>query len=322
MPLLSVVIPVRNGEGTLKKCLQSIREQSVEKNMEIIVLDSNSTDKSVSIAKGFGAKVIDIKLSEFNHGLSRNVGANDAAGEFIYFTVQDAYLAENDQLQKMLKHFTDSEIQAVTGMQAIPNDPDKNPAMWFKRYSTPKIEIRHFSGNSFSALSKKDKLENSRWDNVNAMYRASALKTLPFREVSFAEDALWAFDALSRGWKIIRDSSLVVFHYHHQSFRYTFNTNYIINYTFWQNFHVMPSFQPTVKPLLQNGFTLYKRKQLLLVEKVKWFAHNAIRYIAAFCSVGTFRLAYFFGKQKLLDKTFHYFCSIVPQGSLQKKSNK
>ncbi|MEO5966665.1 MAG: glycosyltransferase family A protein, partial [Ferruginibacter sp.] len=160
-PEISVIIPVRNGSQTLERCLTSIRSQTIQ-NIEIIILDSMSTDNSRQIADLFNVIIIDIPPGTFNHGLTRNIGTTVASANFLFFTVQDAWLSENNILERMLEHFSDKQVMGVVGHQAIPwGDSDKNPAYWFKRYSEPKIHERFFSDNSFQKLSKKERFKLS-----------------------------------------------------------------------------------------------------------------------------------------------------------------
>ena len=207
MNSISVIIPVKNGEDTLEACLKSIDEQTIRSQIDILILDSCSTDKSCEIAKRFGATIINIPPGTFSHGGTRNTGAQYAKGSLLYYTVQDAKLSSPDMLEKMASHFTDMDVQAVNGIQGVPSEPDKNPAAWFQRFSKPMPETRWFKDMSFSKLSPRQQLEFCRWDNVNAMYRKNALLAIPFRPVNFAEDALWSLDALTNEYKLIRDSS-------------------------------------------------------------------------------------------------------------------
>ena len=319
MNLLSVIIPVKNGGATLAKCLEAIKHQTVADKIEIIILDSMSTDKSRDIVLSYGAKVINIPKETFNHGLTRNIGVQHATGELIYFTVQDAYLSEVDQFERMIYHFEDEEVQSVTGIQGIPSDSDKNPAIWFRRFSKPVPEVIQFHNDEFNNLPPSRQLENCGWDNVNAMYRKAALEKLQFQKTDFAEDALWARDALMRGWKIVRDSSLMVYHYHYETFNYIFRMSFMANYTVWKNFKVLTAIPASIKPFAQNINTILKRSQLSAVQKIKWIFHNGVYHFANILSVIVFRLAYFFGQQKRLDNGYKYFCSVIPQGT-QKKS--
>jgi len=86
-PLVSVIIPTRNSARTLAKCLESIKNQSY-KNIELIVVDNNSTDNTKEIAKQFTDKV-------FNFGpersAQRNYGAKQAKGEYLLIHDSDIY---------------------------------------------------------------------------------------------------------------------------------------------------------------------------------------------------------------------------------------
>lgn len=89
--LVSVVIPTRNSQSTIVKCLQSIKGQSY-KNIEIIVVDNNSNDKTRQSAFKYTSKV-------YNKGpersAQRNFGASKAKGEYLLFIDSDMSLGKN-----------------------------------------------------------------------------------------------------------------------------------------------------------------------------------------------------------------------------------
>ena len=87
-PRVSIVIPTYNSEKTLPICLESIKRQTY-KNIEVIVVDNFSTDRTVEIAKKYGARVY-IKGSE--RSAQKNYGALKAKGEFVYFIDSDFVL--------------------------------------------------------------------------------------------------------------------------------------------------------------------------------------------------------------------------------------
>lgn len=95
--LISVIVPVYNVEKYLKRCIDSILQQSY-KNLEIILVDDGSTDASGSICDEY--KVKDnriIVVHKRNGGLSsaRNVGLDVANGEYIGFIDSDDYISNN-----------------------------------------------------------------------------------------------------------------------------------------------------------------------------------------------------------------------------------
>jgi len=87
IPLVSVIIPTKNSARTLEKCLESIKNQSY-KNIELIVVDNNSTDNTKEIAEKFTDKV-------FNFGpersAQRNFGVKNSNGEYLLIHDSDIY---------------------------------------------------------------------------------------------------------------------------------------------------------------------------------------------------------------------------------------
>jgi glycosyltransferase involved in cell wall biosynthesis len=286
------------------------------------VLDSESVDESKAICKKYGIEPVNIPQKEFNHGLTRNKGAALATGDLLYFTVQDAWIAEADMLQRMAQHFSDAAVQSVTGMQAIPHEPDKNPALWFKRMTEPVPGPAQFPPGEFAKLSGRQQIAFCRWDNVNSMYRATALKENPFTKTNLSEDIIWAKDALTMGWKIVKDPALLVYHYHHHSFRYNFRVNYAVFYADKKIFHILPAYPHVFVPLLKRAKVLFNSKQLSFPEKAGWFFHNAGIFASHTAAVIIFRAVSFFGGQRLLSKSLHFFCAAIPQGKQFTKKNR
>src|SRR4051794_35031105 len=110
MFLISIIIPVKNGEATLARCLNTIINQTIASQVEIIILDSCSIDKSKETAKSYDARVIAISNGTFDHGLTRNIGVQHASAPLVFFTTQDAYLSQVDHLENMFAHFNDLQL--------------------------------------------------------------------------------------------------------------------------------------------------------------------------------------------------------------------
>jgi glycosyltransferase involved in cell wall biosynthesis len=102
IPLISVIIPCRNGANYLDEAIAGIREQGLY--VEIITVDDGSTDKTAELAAALGCKVISIPHS----GLSaaRNVGLKAAQGEYILFLDHDDVMSAG-ALTRLLAGFTD-----------------------------------------------------------------------------------------------------------------------------------------------------------------------------------------------------------------------
>ena len=109
--LISVIIPVYNTERYLADCLKSIVNQTY-KNIEIIVVDNVSIDRSVAIAEEFKKNDNRIKIiknaSTHSAGYSRNVGFANSTGEYIWFIDSDD-VAEPTFLEVMAKKLSENE---------------------------------------------------------------------------------------------------------------------------------------------------------------------------------------------------------------------
>ncbi len=108
---ISIIIPTYFEEKYIEKTLKAVQAQSY-KNFEIIVVDSDSKDRTRAIAKKFADKVINIKKRGV--GLARNVGAKSAKGDLLLFLDADT-IPEKDFLKKVSKAFDDKNIVATSG---------------------------------------------------------------------------------------------------------------------------------------------------------------------------------------------------------------
>jgi glycosyltransferase involved in cell wall biosynthesis len=108
---VSVVIPVYNEEAYLRACLESLIKQRVKAD-EIIVVDNNSTDSSIKIAKNYPVKII----YEKTQGMipARNHGFNEAKYKIIARTDADTILPSN-WIKRIKKEFINENVVGVSG---------------------------------------------------------------------------------------------------------------------------------------------------------------------------------------------------------------
>ena len=312
MKILSVIIPVKNGSATLASCLESIIHQKCNFLIEILVIDSGSSDSSIDIAESYGARVLRIESLDFNHGLTRNYGISAASGKFLFFTVQDAKLSDDSILQRMMDWFLNDDIMGVCGHQAVPHDLDKNPLLWFKRFTDPVPEVRQ--------LSLGYPLPSYSWDNVCSMYRKVAFDLLPFEKIETCEDWIWAYNALNRGWKIVYDPSLVIYHYHHRTFLYTLKTEYGVNYILSKNINFNPKWPGWLLKSIKAVYHLSFNRSLKISEKFYWIFYNLICNTAHCLAFLLFFVSHLFNS-RLNDYIFNRFCKVLPQGKQNKSWN-
>ena len=95
-PLVSIIVPVYNGEKTIERCLRSIQNQSYS-NIEIIVINDGSTDHTQKVIEKYAASDSRFHYIEKpNSGVSdsRNVGMKAAKGDYVQFVDGDDWLVK------------------------------------------------------------------------------------------------------------------------------------------------------------------------------------------------------------------------------------
>lgn len=126
--LLSVVIPVYNVESYLSKCIESVLCQTYM-NIEIIIIDDGSTDKSGMICDEYRKKSKRITVFHVKHGgtsRARNIGLHHAQGEYIGFVDGDDFI-DMDMYESMLNRMKDSVDIVTCGTYIIyPKEKHKN----------------------------------------------------------------------------------------------------------------------------------------------------------------------------------------------------
>jgi len=320
-PLVSVVIPAKNGMSTLKPCLDGIFSQTLKDSIDVIVIDSGSTDGTLELLAQYPVKVHNLPPKDFNHGETRNLGVSLAQGEFVLMTVQDATPADNRWIEKMLEHFTDPLVAGVCGQQIVAHEHEKNPLQWFRPASEAKPFTVYFENpEDFTKLPGKKQHEYCNWDDVNTMYRKSIKEKVPFKKLMFSEDTLWAKDALAQGYKIVYDYRARVYHYHHQDFTFYFKRSYIIlyqNYKFYD--YIKYPKNPFVR-MAQIKIRLLKMKELSWGEKIKWIWYNFHLVRAAWTAALLFGFNATFRGMKGVESSQKKYVGYPPQGIQAKKN--
>lgn len=162
-PLISIVIAIYNGEKFLEKCINSVIEQDYT-NIEIILVNDGSTDKSKSICEKY--KKIDkriVLINQLNKGvcIARNNGIKISNGEYICIIDQDDWIEKNyiSYLYNLIKT-TNSEISAIP--QVILST--SNASMYKEKNQKEKIEV--WSGEKAACEMLYANMEIGPWNKM------------------------------------------------------------------------------------------------------------------------------------------------------------
>lgn len=120
-PLVSVIIPTRDSEATIERCLKSLMEESYE-NLEIIVVDNHSGDRTIEIAKKYGAKIY---LKGPERSAQVNLGAEKSSGKYIY-RVDSDFVLQRDVIREAVESCERHGYDAIV----IHNTSDPTVSFW------------------------------------------------------------------------------------------------------------------------------------------------------------------------------------------------
>jgi glycosyltransferase involved in cell wall biosynthesis len=126
-PVISFVTPTYNAQRCLERCLKSIRTQDYpQENIEIIIGDGGSTDKTLEIAAAYNARIYPNPRRLAEYGLA--IAVQHAGGDFFVLAASDNELIGRDWLTRMLLPFKkDSRVSAAWGrMLSSRDDPSIN----------------------------------------------------------------------------------------------------------------------------------------------------------------------------------------------------
>ena len=274
---VSIVIPVRNEASGIRQCLDSWLQQTVDVR-EIVVIDSGSDDGTTDICREYEkVELVEIPGSEFNHGTTRNRAMQHVTGDLTLMTVGDAKAADDRVLERLRDGFDSPDVAGVCGFQIVAHETDKNPVEWFRPQSQPQSRRYAFrSPDEFEALSAAEKKAAASWDDVVAMYRTSVLRDeIPFREITYGEDPMWAIDALKAGHTLVYNPEARVYHYHLENGDVTYKRAVTMLCLRNRLFGDVPDC-PTAgfRFYASVARTLLKEKALSVRERVRWFRFN------------------------------------------------
>jgi rhamnosyltransferase len=196
-PLVSIIIRTKNEERWLTPCLSSIFSQKY-KNIEVIVVDNYSTDKTVEVAKSFKTKIV--KIKKFFPGKAINNGIKLTKGSIIVCLSAHCIPLDLNWLSNLIKNLRYKKVAAVYGRQVpLP-------------YSSP-FDKRDLL-NTFG-LDKKVQKKDSFFHNANSAFKKNMWNKINFDEKAInIEDRIWAHNIIKLGYHIVYEPSASVYHYH------------------------------------------------------------------------------------------------------------
>lgn len=207
---ISCVIRTLNEANFIGRLIQSLRAQkNIDADLEIIVVDSGSTDSTVEIVKKCGVKLIEIPKEQFNYSYSLNLGIKQTKSDLIVILSAHAIPCQNNWLQKIVSHFENSKVAGVYSRQ-IP---------WTDAGPHETLRIKRMFGENQKSFSKETPNADMHFSNAASCIRRSVWEKHPFVIMPAAEDHEWAHLVIENGYTIIYEAKAAVRHSHNDSCR-------------------------------------------------------------------------------------------------------
>lgn len=199
---LSIVIRAYNEDEHIERLLIGLRVQT-KVPYEVILVDSGSTDDTVTIARRYGAKVVHIDKEDFTFGRALNRGCEAATGDVFVFPSAHVYPVFNTWLEKLTEPFKDKRVALSYGRQ---RGGERN------KFSEHQIFARWFPVDSVCPQ------RTYFCNNANCAVRRSVWKTLPYDEaLTGLEDLAWAKAIQTRGGWIAYVAEAEIIHVHDET---------------------------------------------------------------------------------------------------------
>ena len=200
-PFVSIIIRTKNEDFWIGKCLNEIFNQKY-KNFEVILVDNDSKDKTLSIVKkNFPkVKIINYKSKIFLPGKALNLGIKKSKGSLLAIISGHCIPKNENWLNNLVQNFKNSDVIACYGRQEPSDISEPNDVR----------DLTYLFG-----LDKKIQIKDPFFHNANSMIRKSTWKKNQFDEtIKHIEDRLWASLVLKNGKKIIYEPNSSVIHFH------------------------------------------------------------------------------------------------------------
>ncbi len=196
-PKVSIIIRTKNEEMWIENCLKKVFDQTY-KEIEVIIVDNESSDNTLEIVQKFEVKVINIK--NFIPGKALNDGIKVSSGEIIVCLSAHCIPCDQNWLEKIIDPLSNTKIAGCYGRQK----PLPYSSVFDKRDLLTTFGLD-------PKIQKKDPF----FHNANSALRKELWERFPFDEtVTNVEDRVWAKKILSEGFNIFYEPEASVFHYH------------------------------------------------------------------------------------------------------------
>lgn len=222
---VSVVLPVYNGLSDLRRLIPALKKQEGLNSLQIVAIDSGSTDGSRELLEENDVTVFSIPHEKFSHSYARNLGFSKTSGEFVLFMTQDALPDGSLWARQLIDPlFSSKEIVASTCKQTPRPDCDIYGAsnIFFHNTAMGLAICDRISQMPIDKSNKSLIRMNAQLDDVTTVIKREVFASYLYRG-AYAEDLDLGIRLISDGYKIIQRATVRVIHSHNRGDYYHYS---------------------------------------------------------------------------------------------------
>lgn len=266
---VSIVIPTKNGGPAFGRLLTMLRNQEGFNSIEIVIVDSGSTDQTLTYARRAKVKIIQIKPEEFSHSYARNLGVQNATSEYLMIMTQDAMPTSTHWLYNISLALTQANnIGAVSCMEYARYDSDLYHRVFAWNHYKYLGVLEH---NIFMCKPSSSDMEqvrkNAQLSDITCMMRRETALRYPYQG-SFAEDLDLGMRLINDGYRLGFLSGEVAVHSHNRPAYYYLRRRYVEFVTLKNMFPEQPIIDYTFENVVKEG--------VFLLEKISGIIENVV----------------------------------------------
>jgi rhamnosyltransferase len=238
---ISIALLTRNGEATLAPLLDAIWKQRTTMPVEVVAIDSGSTDGTRRLLEGRVTKLVTIPATEFNHGLTRNLAVEHTTGDFVVFIVQDGLPTSEKWLAALTAPLlADPQVAGSFARQLPRADASETTKLLLENWVAASSIgwTAAIDAAAWHALSPHERFLRCVFDNVCSCIRRSVWEAHRFAKTPIGEDVEWARDVLLAGHRLVYAPEAVVVHSHERSAAYEYRRTYLVHHRLWDLFEL------------------------------------------------------------------------------------
>ena len=193
--LVSVLIRVLNEEHALRRLLECLRIQKLDRPFEVVVIDNESDDGSAKVARAMGANVFTLPRSLFGYGRAINVGVKLCRGDFIVLLSAHSWPQGDDWLSRMVNCVEGRGVSAAYCRQLTDGSVCQEEKTRFNLFGEHNYKLDK-ERLVQQCKSGQDVYEICCFSNSAAIVRREVVLRFPFRDLPFAEDRAFVLDCV------------------------------------------------------------------------------------------------------------------------------